>query len=331
MPGRSSSTSAAAASLSGQLLLGLRQLQESLPQSPQLNTLAAAIRDRHGDAVQAIIYYGSCLRSGKPDQGIADFYVIVDSYQRAQMGRIRAWLNHWLPPNVFYLETEHRSQDAATQTLRAKYAVISTAQFLHGVSGGWQLPYLWARFAQPAGLLWTRDGQIADRVLRAMIAGQQHFLHESLALMNKDFSARELWQQGLLHSYATELRAERLSRIKALYDCWPDYYARQTAVFMQAQAALQADADGRYVWQADAAGHAAAQRRWQSRRRRGKLMSVLRLSKSLFTFSGAVDYAAWKVERHSGQPVQLSPLARRWPLIGGWVVLWRLLRSGSLR
>jgi len=331
MPGRSSSTSAAAASLSGQLLLGLRQLQKSLPQSPQLNTLAAAIRDRHGDAVQAIVYYGSCLRSGKPDQGIADFYVIVDSYQRAQMGRIRAWLNHWLPPNVFYLETAHRSQDAATQTLRAKYAVISTAQFLHGVSGGWQLPYLWARFAQPAGLLWSRDEQSGERIMAAMVAGLEYFLREALALMDADFTARELWQQGLLHSYATELRAERLARIRALYDCWPEYYAAQTAAFMQAQAGLQADVNGVYAWSLQPAGQRAAQRRWQSRRRRGKLMSVLRLTKSLFTFSGAVDYAAWKVERHSGQPVALSPLARRWPLLGGWVVLWRLLRSGSLR
>jgi hypothetical protein len=296
-----------------------------------LTTLATAIRDQHGASVQAIIYYGSCLRSGKPDQGIADFYVIVDSYQQARMGAIKAWLNQRLPPNVFYLEAEHPDSVNKSQILRAKYAVVSAEQFVHGVSGGWQLPYLWARFAQPAGLLWARDATITMRMNRAMIAGLACFLHESLALMSTDFSARELWQQGLLHSYATELRAERLQRIRALYDFWPDYYEQQTAEFMQAKADLQASVDGVYAWQPDQLAHGAALRRWRSRRRRGKLMSVLRLSKSLFTFSGAVDYAAWKVERHSGKPIELSPLARRWPLVGGWVVLWRLLRSGSLR
>ena len=317
--------------LAESLQQNLQQLQQQLLQSPQLSSLARAIGAQHGDSVQAILYYGSCLRSGEPNQGIADFYVIVDSYQQAKMGRVKAWLNHWLPPNVFYLETEHNDDTASAKTLRAKYAVISVEQFTYGVSGGWQLPYLWARFAQPAGLLWTRDELIAQRINRAMSAGLEHFLRESLALMRADFSARELWQQGLLLSYATELRAERSSRIRALYDCWPDYYQQQTAQFMCSEAGLQADAEGVYVWRAQPACHNAARRRWRSRRRRGKLMSLLRLLKSLFTFSGAVDYAAWKVERHSGQPVKLTPLARRWPLVGGWVVLWRLLRSGSLR
>jgi len=318
-------------SLTEQLLLKLQQLQQQLPQSSQLTTLATAIRGQHGASVQAIIYYGSCLRSGKPDQGIADFYVIVDSYQQARMGVIKAWLNQRLPPNVFYLEAAHADDLNKSQTLRAKYAVISAEQFVCGVSGGWQLPYLWARFAQPSGLLWTRDAAIAMRMNRAMIAGLACFLHESLALMRSDFTARELWQQGLLHSYATELRAERSERIRALYDFWPDYYQQQTAEFMQATAALSSNPDGVYAWQPEALANWTALRRWRSRRRRGKLMSILRLAKSLFTFSGAVDYAAWKVERHSGQPVELSPLARRWPLVGGWVVLWRLLRSGSLR
>ncbi len=313
------------------LLHNLCQLQQRLPQSAQLNALADAIRAEHSDAVQAILYYGSCLRSGRPDQGIADFYVIVDGYQQAQMGRVKAWLNHWLPPNVFYLETGYSDGEGAVKSLRAKYAVISTEQFIHGVSGGWRLPYLWARFAQPAGLLWTRDELISLAINQAMCAGMTFFLRESLALMEADFSARKLWQRGLLNSYATELRAEREQRIQALYDTWPDYYRQQTAAFMQIDTGTAEDSDGNYHWQPDPVAHNAAIKRWRSRRRRGKLMSLLRLTKSLFTFSGAVDYAAWKVERHSGQPVKLTPLARRWPLLGGWVVLWRLLRSGSLR
>ncbi len=313
------------------MLHNLLHLQQQLPDSPQLQTLATAIRAQHGDAVQAILYYGSCLRSGKPDQGIADFYVIVDNYRQARMGACKAMLNQWLPPNVFYIETRHVAGADDALTLRAKYAVISARQFVAGVSGGWHLPYLWARFAQPAGLLWVRDADTAKRLQLAIVQGLWHFLLATLPLMPANFTARELWQQGLLLSYATELRAERRQRIRSLYDCWPEYYEAQTAAFMQAVAGIAANAQGKYIRRVDQAARQLAQQRWRSRRRRGKIMSVLRLSKSLFTFSGAVEYAAWKVERHSGQPVQLTPLAKRWPLLGGWVVLWRLLRRGSLR
>ncbi len=313
------------------MLHTLQALQQQLPASAQLQALAAAIRDQHGAAVQAVIYYGSCLRSGELEHGIADFYVIVDNYQQAQMGRIAALLNQLLPPNVFYIEHVYESAEADRATLRAKYAVVSVSQFLYGVSGGWLLPYLWARFAQPSGLLWVRDAQIAGQLQQAMIAGLRHFLSEVLPLLPTQFSVRELWQEGLLRSYATELRAERLSRIRALYDCWSDYYDQQTAAALAERGDVSRLQDGRYVRAMHADQTGSANSRWRQRRWLGKFMSVLRLTKSLFTFRGAVDYAAWKVERHSGQPVQLSALARRWPLLGGWVVLWRLLRSGSLR
>ena len=34
-------------------------------------------------------------------------------------------------------------------------------------------------------------------------------------------------------------------------------------------------------------------------------LSVLRLLKALFTFEGGLDYIAWKLERHSGQRIEV--------------------------
>ncbi|MCC2659180.1 MAG: hypothetical protein K0Q76_4288, partial [Panacagrimonas sp.] len=63
----------------------------------------------------------------------------------------------------------------------------------------------------------------------------------------------------------------------------------------------------------------------------GKPLNVLRLLKAACTFDGAADYAAWKVERHSGVKLELSPWQRRHPLLAAPVVYLRLRRQGVLR
>ena len=58
---------------------------------------------------------------------------------------------------------------------------------------------------------------------------------------------------------------------------------------------------------------------------------MLRLAKASLTFEGGVDYAAWKIERHTGVRVVVTDRLRRYPLVFGWTVLWRLLRRRALR
>ena len=55
------------------------------------------------------------------------------------------------------------------------------------------------------------------------------------------------------------------------------------------------------------------------------------LLKALFTFEGGLDYIAWKLERHSGQAVEIPERVRRWPLIFIWGLFWRLYRRGVFR
>ena len=97
-----------------------------------LQALVQAVQAAHGDAVRAVLFYGSCLRSGDPATGIADFYVVVSTYRAASMGPVAALMNRLLPPNVFYLETPLHGH-----TLRAKYAVVRRDQFIAGVRGDW--------------------------------------------------------------------------------------------------------------------------------------------------------------------------------------------------
>jgi hypothetical protein len=70
---------------------------------------------------------------------------------------------------------------------------------------------------------------------------------------------------------------------------------------------------------------------WKLRRLQGKGLSLLRLIKSLLTFQGGVDYIVWKLERHSGTPITVTPRIRRYPLLFGWKLLWQLYRRRIFR
>ena len=68
---------------------------------------------------------------------------------------------------------------------------------------------------------------------------------------------------------------------------------------------------------------------WARVRRWGKPLNVVRLVKAAFTFDGAGRYAAWKIERHTGVPVPLTPWQERHPILAAPGVLWRVRRGAS--
>jgi hypothetical protein len=70
---------------------------------------------------------------------------------------------------------------------------------------------------------------------------------------------------------------------------------------------------------------------WRVRFLQGKVLSVLRLLKGLFTFKGGVDYILWKIERHSGVSVEVGPSLKRIPPLAIVVIFWRLFRQGAFR
>ena len=58
----------------------------------------------------------------------------------------------------------------------------------------------------------------------------------------------------------------------------------------------------------------------------GKPMNFARLLKASATFEGAAKYAAWKIERHTGMPVEVTPFRERYPVLAAPGVLWSLWR-----
>ena len=115
--------------------------------------VAAAVR-RFGEAVMAVLFYGSCRRVDQPD-GLYDLYVIVDHYR--DLRRFEGMLAAMLPPNVYYLEVATESG-----TRRAKCTVISLADFSRGVRR-WFHSSVWGRFGQPVSIAYAVDPRCRTR------------------------------------------------------------------------------------------------------------------------------------------------------------------------
>lgn len=298
--------------------------------SPAVRVLTEGLTQRHGSAVQAILFYGSCLRSSAEDEGIIDLYVLVDSYRAVYPQWIKCFLNRLLPPNVFYLELPFQGK-----RVRAKYAVISLSDFQRGTSMRWFHSYLWGRFAQSTRLLYARTDQVARQVRTALAQAVITFIARILPQLPGDFNSRDLWCKGLSLSYRAELRTERREGIGRLVDHAPDYYEKLTYAAMVAMPfSVVADTHAypiRYHASIPTWKRHHSRWTWMARQIQGKLLSFLRLLKGLFTFEGGVDYIAWKLERHSGVKIEVTPQLRRHPLLTGWGVFWRLYRQGVFR
>ena len=296
--------------------------------SPDLVPLVDALVMRFGASLDAVILYGSCLHSAiSLDEGIVDLYVIVDSYYKAYPERYLANLNSWLAPNVFYLEVAHQGR-----TLRAKYAVISTSDFARGAQF-WFHPYIWARFAQPSRLLYCRDDSVRERIYAALAHSVVTFLKSGVPTLEANIlDVEEIWTRCLMLTYAAELRAERETRARHLAQANLSAFTRLTEVAAPMLIGiLEKQENGKYRCLTNPKTQRQALWRWRFRRWQGRILSILRLSKATLTFNNSVEYAAWKIERHTGVRVEITPMLRRHPILWGLKVAWRLLWRGVLR
>jgi len=302
----------------------------NLDMDPALAALLQKLRERHHGAVNSILIYGSCLRSGDIFDGLVDLYLICDSYRSAYASRGLALSNWLLPPNVFYAEIECEGK-----TLRSKCALISTADFCRGCSPRWFESYIWGRFAQPTWMVYWRDESSRYAVEHCLLQASRTFLQRALPCLPATGPVYDLWRDALALSYGTELRTERSGRAAELAQA---SLAHFEAVTRELHDALDFpfsvyELDQTLYYQADVRGF----RRmvgglgWRVRRVYGKFLSVLRVLKGLYTFDGGIDYVVWKFSRHSGQKVVVPDRVRRFPLLFIWPFFWRLYRQGVFR
>ncbi len=283
------------------------------PVPAPVRAAAEAARLRHGGGVCAVLFYGSCLREGCDEGRIVDLYLLADDYAAVHARPLQRWLNRLLPPNVYYLEVPH-----GTGTVRAKYALVGLAHLERLVRPEVSNPYFWARLAQPVACAWARGPDVRAGVRNIVTRAVATTFEAARPLAGEEADAPEVWERAFAESYRTELRAEPPDRARALV-------AHDAERYRRIAAALRSGAGGPLP------STTAAARRWRRRRLEGKALSVLRLAKASFTFEAGPDYVAWKIRRHTGVPVTLTPWQRRHPLLAAPLLLWRLARRGVVR
>ncbi|MEE9493649.1 MAG: hypothetical protein V3W04_09770 [Gammaproteobacteria bacterium] len=292
-----------------------------------LQTLLDHLVNKHKASIQAVIFYGSCLRSMDLYDGLADLYLIVDRYPHFYHSLLPAIANWTLPPNVYYLEIP--GPDG--KTLRAKYAVISEKDFKRATSKRWFHSYIWGRFTQPVALAYAKNDEARARVTESLSNAIVTFLTRTLPSIEESGTINDLWIQGMQLSYRAELRAETAQRASTLIESQPDYYASIAAAAAK-QSDLKLSINGNHYSSVIHSSHRSLSKAlWFVRTVQGKCLSLLRLIKALFTFNGGLDYIAWKLERHSGQTVHIPERVRHYPLIFVWGLLWKLYRRGVFR
>ena len=285
------------------------------PVAETVQAVAAELRRRYARAAVAVLFYGSCLRSPEAElaDNLLDFYVLVDDYGKAYD---KAWLaaaNRMLPPNAFYCETTWQGAE-----IRAKYVVISLWDFVRFCRPETQNVSVWARYAQPARIVWKRDGAVGDRIVAACADAVTTMLRRAWPLEPETRDPETLWVRALRETYAAELRPESGDRALKIFANDRARYEVLTPIVL--------DALGKPEF-----SRAEAEAGWKRRRRLGKTLNLLRIIKGIFTFDGGLDYALWKIKRHSGMTVPVTDWQRRHPLLAAPGLAWRLYRMGAFR
>lgn len=310
-------------------LASIIEQESRRPVTPGTQALADALIKRYEGVASAVLAYGSCFRN-RTDEGLVDLCVVVDDY-RALPGTVwQQWLHRALPPTVFYLETPHGGR-----SLRAKYIVISREDLERGVSPRCFHSYLWARFAQPTGVVYARHEHDARRIYPALAQAVVTFVDRVLPMLPSSFDARELWQRGLRLTYGTELRPERTDAVARLVDASREYCEQVTRIAIGCTPfdvrPVEEDRTTRYHAAIPFADRFIAGLVWRIRTIHGKFLNVLRLLKGLLTFKSGRDYILWKIERHSGIRIEMPPYYERYPWFATALILGRLYRRGAFR
>lgn len=277
----------------------------AVPVDPAVATFARALADAAG--ARAVLFYGSNLRTGSLD-GVLDFYILLPGDQESAI---------W--PTVSYHEREHDGT-----TLRAKVATMRLATFARAAGGELTDTTIWARFVQPSALIWAEDDAARADIIAAIAGAATTAARLAAALGPVSGTAEDYWRALFRATYSAEFRVEKQGRENDILSVNADHFAGLLPLALDAAGIAPGLHGAILTPRLLPAERAKILAWWKRRRRMGKPLNLLRLVKASTTFEGAARYAAWKIERHTGMPVKLTPFRERYPLLAAPQVLWDL-------
>ncbi|GGB89692.1 hypothetical protein GCM10011494_05050 [Novosphingobium endophyticum] len=287
------------------------RIAAALDRPVELEVQAFAARLALPAKALGVLFYGSNLRTGSLE-GVLDFYVLTEGEQAEKI---------W--PRVSYHEWERGGV-----ILRAKVATMALETFRTAAAGELIDTTIWARFVQPSALAWRRGDAAADTIAAAVARAACTAARLAVALGPEAGTPEDYWRALFRATYAAEFRVEKAGREDSILSANHDHFDGLLPLALLAggigfargpdgviRPALTADERARLLgW-------------WKRRQRLGKPYNLMRLLKASTTFDGAARYAAWKIERHTGVHVPVTPWRERHPVLAAPGVLWLVWRA----
>ncbi len=271
--------------------------------APPVRTFARKLAGEEG--ALAVLFYGSNLRTGELE-GVLDFYALLPG--PAQTG---IW------PRVSYHEWEEDGR-----TLRAKVAMMTLGTFHAAAAGDLLDTTIWARFVQPCALAWARDEAVRVEVIDAIAAAIVTAARLAVVLGPRQGVAEDFWRALFRATYKAEFRVEKVGREGAILDANRAHFDGLLPLALAAADIPFTRTTGQLTPVLQGAARRRVLRWWAWRRRLGKPYNLVRLVRATATFEGAARYAAWKVERHTGVKVAVTPWREKHPLLMSPWVMW---------
>ena len=289
------------------------RVRESLARDVRAEVAAyARMLGEEADAL-GVLFYGSNLRTGSLE-GVLDFYVLLPGPQRE-----RIW------PRVSYREWDYRGE-----ILRAKIATLSLEQFAKAARGQSRDTTIWARFVQPNALIWARDDEQRKAITETVSQAAQTAARLAAALGPDSGTAADFWRALFQATYRAEFRVEKPGREDSILSVNQAHFDGLLPLAWEAQG-VEFRQEGELLSpRLTERKQAEILRWWQTRAQAGKALNLLRLAKATTTFDGAADYAAWKLHRHTGIALEVTPFREKHPLLaapGALIELWRKRRA----
>nr|WP_202385532.1 hypothetical protein [Altericroceibacterium endophyticum] len=288
------------------------------PVSAEIQQAAQIIGERLGGV--AVLFYGSVLRTNDLT-GLLDFYVLTEGVQH---GGLRGTVSQHLWPDISFEETR-----VGDTLLRAKVATMPLDRFAAAASGDLLDTTIWTRFVQPSALVWSASDMVTQRVTDAVAAASRTAARFAAVLGPQRGSASDYWTALFRQTYATELRVERPGRESQILAYNPERYETLLRLAWQADALEFDDNQGVLEPEISATLARRVAKIWRTRRRMGKVLNTARLVKAAFMLDGAARYGLWKIKRHTGIDIALTPWKERHPVLAAPGVMWKVWRQSG--
>lgn len=304
-----------------------------MTQQQPAQLLAGQVVEAGGGAVRAIVMYGSRLLRTRPDAHSAyDFVVIVDEY-RPFYAALRAagelprpiWLMtamaRILAPNVIaFAPGEGRSGIAKCQ-------IVSLKDFERALGPKPPDHFLLGRMLQRVETVWAAGPDCEEWVEEQLAGARGRVLTWMSPYLEGRFDAEDLGRRILEVCYRGELRPEARNRSDKIFEAQREHFRVRFHEVLERGAeegALERiDSGYRLV----RAASSSERRRWRRHFARSKARATARWFKHMITFANWLPYIERKVERHTGQQIELTALERKLPIIFLWPRAVRVLLS----